>query len=203
MTCPRVVLFSVKNKQTLILASASPRRKDLLAEIGLIPDHIIPTDIDETPFKGEKPRAYVKRMAVEKAAALTGHDDAYVLAADTVVVMGTRILQKPIDADESYKFLSLMSGRRHTVMGGICLRTPNGNVITRLCETKVKFKSLSEDEKRAYVASNEWDGKAGGYAIQGRASAFVPFISGSYSNIVGLSLHDTVQMLRGNGFTLE
>jgi septum formation protein len=193
----------VKNKQTLILASASPRRKDLLAEIGLIPDHIIPTDIDETPFKGEKPRAYVKRMAVEKAAALTGHDDAYVLAADTVVVMGTRILQKPIDADESYKFLSLMSGRRHTVMGGICLRTPNGNVITRLCETKVKFKSLSEDEKRAYVASNEWDGKAGGYAIQGRASAFVPFISGSYSNIVGLSLHDTVQMLRGNGFTLE
>jgi len=192
----------VKNKQTLILASASPRRKDLLAEIGIIPDHIIPTDIDETPFRGEKPRTYVQRMAVEKAAALSGHDDAYVLAADTVVVMGTRILQKPVDADESYKFLSLMSGRRHTVMGGICLRTPSGKIITRICETKVKFKSLSEDEKRTYVESNEWDGKAGGYAIQGRAAAFIPFISGSYSNIVGLSLHDTVQMLTGNGFRL-
>ena len=202
MTCQKVALFSVKNKQTLILASASPRRKDLLAEIGIIPDHIIPTDIDETPFRGEKPRTYVQRMAVEKAAALSGHDDAYVLAADTVVVMGTRILQKPVDADESYKFLSLMSGRRHTVMGGICLRTPSGKIITRICETKVKFKSLSEDEKRTYVESNEWDGKAGGYAIQGRAAAFIPFISGSYSNIVGLSLHDTVQMLAGNGFRL-
>lgn len=203
MTYRRVALSSVKNKQTLVLASASPRRKDLLAEIGITPDHIIPTNIDETPFTGEKPRAYVKRMATEKAEALVGYDGAYVLAADTVVVMGSRILQKPVNATESYKFLSLMSGRRHKVMGGICLRTPNGQTITRICETTVKFKSLSEDEKRAYVASKEWDGKAGGYAIQGHAAAFIPFMSGSYSNIVGLSLHDTVQMLKGNGFNLD
>ena len=188
------------NKKPLILASASPRRKELLAEIGITPDDIIPADIDETPHKNEKPRAYVKRMAIEKAMAITGHDDAYILAADTVVVMGQRINQKPADADEAYKFLSLMSGRRHKVMGGICLRAPNGKITTRVCETTVKFKSLSEEEKRAYIASNEWEGKAGGYAIQGMAATFIPFISGSYSNIVGLSLHDVTAMLTGAGW---
>lgn len=198
MTLQKVVLFSVKNK--LILASASPRRKDLLAEQGIIPTAIIPTDIDETPLKGEKPRTYVERMALEKAQAITGHDDAYILAADTIVTMGLRILQKPVNAEESYKFLSLMSGRRHKVMGGICLITPDKKIITRVVETVVKFKNLSEDEKQFYVASNEWDGKAGGYAVQGLGAQFIPFISGSYSNIVGLSMFDTLAMLNGNGF---
>lgn len=187
-------------KSKLILASASPQRKKLLAEVGIIPDYIIPADIDETPFKNELPRPYVGRMALEKARAITAHDDAYILAADTVVVMGRRILQKPVDADEEYKFLSMMSGRRHKVLGGICLITPEGQEITRVCETVVKFKNLSESEKQSYIASNEWDGKAGGYGIQGKAAAFVPFISGSHSNIVGLDIAQTMAMLEGIGY---
>lgn len=191
----------MRNK--LILASASPRRQELLAEQHIIPDAIIPADIDETPFKGETPRPYVKRMAIEKAREVAKNNKgAYILAADTVVVMGRRILQKPENAEEAYKFLTLMSGRRHTVMGGICLITPDAHEITRLCETVVKFKPLTHDEKQFYVTSGEWEGKAGGYAIQGLASRFIPFISGSYSNIVGLNIHDTVNMLRGNGFQL-
>lgn len=168
--------------------------------MGIIPDHIIPTDIDETPLNGELPRAYVKRMALEKAQALTGHDDAFVLAADTVVVMGRRILQKPADEAEAYHFLSLLSGRRHKVMGGICLRTPSGQFITRICETVVKFKNLSDQEKKAYIDSREWEGKAGGYAIQGMAAQFIPFISGSYSNIVGLDIYTTSHLLFGNNY---
>lgn len=192
----------MKNK--LILASASPRRKDILAEVSIIPDQIIPADIDEAPLKNELPRPYVMRMALEKARAIRAqHANAFILGADTVVVMGRRILQKPENADESYKFLSMMSGRRHKVMGGICLITPEGKEIVRVCETIVKFKPLSDTEKQAYVASNEWDGKAGGYAIQGLASTFIPFISGSYSNIVGLDIYDTIQMLNGNGFALN
>ncbi len=191
----------MRNK--LILASASPRRQELLAEQNIIPDAIIPADIDETPLKNETPRPYVKRMAIEKAREVAKNNKgAYILAADTVVVMGRRILQKPENAEEAYKFLTLMSGRRHTVMGGICLITPDGTEITRLCETVVKFKPLTHDEKQFYVDSGEWEGKAGGYAIQGLASRFIPFISGSYSNIVGLNIHDTVNMLRGNGFQL-
>ena len=191
-------------KNSLILASASPRRKDLLAEVGIIPDQIIPADIDETPLKNELPRPYVMRMALEKSRAIYAqHTKSFILGADTVVVMGRRILQKPENADESYKFLSLMSGRRHKVMGGICLITPSGKEIVLVCETTVKFKTLSETEKQAYVASGEWDGKAGGYGIQGLASTFIPFISGSYSNIVGLSIYDTIQMLNGNGFALN
>lgn len=192
--------LSHQSSTPLILASASPRRKDLLAEQGIIPDAIIPADIDETPYKNELPRPYVERMAREKAMAITGHADAFILAADTVVVMGRRILQKPEDEAEAYKFLSMMSGRRHKVIGGICLRTPEGKTIKRVIETVVKFKSLSEEEKQFYVASKEWEGKAGGYAVQGLASQFIPFISGSYSNIVGLSIFDTMAMLKGNGF---
>lgn len=191
----------MKNNSDLILASASPRRKDLLAEVGIIPDQIIPADIDETPFRNELPRPYVKRMALEKARAIAvSHKKSFVLGADTVVVMGRRVLQKPEGEVEAYKFLSMMSGRRHTVMGGICLITPTGGEIIRVCETSVKFKVLSESEKKNYVTSMEWDGKAGGYGIQGLASTFIPFISGSYSNIVGLSIYDTIQMLNGNGF---
>jgi len=189
----------VRNR--LILASASPRRKDLLTEQNIIPDAIIPADIDETPLKGELPRPYVMRMAIEKGRAIApNYPTHYTLSADTVVVMGRTILQKPVDATESYKFLSKMSGRRHRVMGGICLITPDGKEITRVVETVVKFKSLTHDEKQAYVTSGEWEGKAGGYGIQGLASQFIPYINGSYSNIVGLSVFDTAQMLRGNGF---
>jgi len=191
----------VRNNPPLILASASPRRKELLAGQNIIPDHIIPADIDETPIKSELPRAYVKRMAIEKAQKISpDHKGNFILAADTVVIMGRRILQKPKNSDESYKFLSLMSGRRHTVMGGICLITPQGKEISRVCETHVKFKNLTDDEKKFYVQSGEWEGKAGGYAIQGLANRFVSFMSGSHSNVIGLSIHDTLNMLQGNGF---
>lgn len=193
----------MKNKTAapLILASASPRRKDLLAEAGIIPDRIIPADIDETPYKNEMPRPYARRMAIEKARAIRAlHANAFILAADTVVTMGRRILQKPEDRGEAYDFLSLMSGRRHKVTGGICLITPGGHEHTRLCETIVKFKPLTESEKQHYIDGKEWEGKAGGYAIQGSAAAFIPFISGSYSNIVGLSIYDTLALLNGNGF---
>ena len=192
----------MKNKRSpLILASASPRRVDLLAEVGITPDHIIPADIDETPHKNETPIAYVKRMAQEKAEAVAKlHKDNLILAADTVVVMGRRILQKPIDEHEARQFLSMMSGRRHKVLGGICLITPDQKILTRNCETTVKFKRLSDHEIKAYIDSKEWDGKAGGYAIQGLAATFIPFISGSYSNIVGLDLYTTTNLLYGNGY---
>lgn len=191
----------MRNKPKLILASASPRRLELLKEAGIVPDHVIPADIDETELKGELPRPYVARMAVGKARKIapdyTGH---FILAADTTVTLGRRILQKPENESESLQFLNLMSGRRHKVIGGICLITPDGREITRVCETVVQFKVLSDKEKRDYVASKEWQGKAGGYGIQGKAAAFIPFLSGSYSNVVGLSLYDTMQMLEGNGF---
>ncbi len=201
MILPRGVLFSVRNKPQLILASASPRRKELLAEQGIIPDHTIPADIDETPFKKELPRPYVERMALEKARVIaSNHEDSFILAADTVVVMGRRILQKPVNSDEAYQFLSLMSGRRHKVIGSICLTTPEGKEVTRVVETIVRFKNLTEEEKQFYIDSKEWEGKAGGYAIQGLAAQFIPFISGSYSNVVGLSIYYTLNMLKGNGF---
>lgn len=194
----------MKNNPPIILASASPRRRELLEEQGIIPNQIIPADIDETPLKNELPRPYVKRMAIEKAEAIAPlHLNSFILAADTVVVMGRRILQKPKNEKEAYKFLTLMSGRRHKVIGGICLITPDKKKITRIIETVVKFKSLTEDEKQFYIASKEWEGKAGGYAIQGLAAQFIPFISGSYTNIVGLSIYDTLNILRGNGFLIE
>jgi len=188
----------------LILASASPRRQEILADQNIFPGAIIPADIDETPLKGETPRPYVKRMALEKAQVVAkDHPDHFILAADTVVVMGRRILQKPIDAQEVYHFLSMMSGRRHKVLGGIALITPQGKAITRIVESTVKLKPLSEDEKQGYIDSNEWQGKAGGYGIQGIAARYITFISGSYSNIVGLSIYDTLQMLKGNGFPID
>lgn len=200
MTTKKPINQSTKK---LILASASPRRQELLAEQNIIPDAIIPADIDETPFKNELPRPYVKRMAIKKAREVAkDNQGAYILAADTVVVMGRRILQKPVDATEEHKFLTLMSGRRHTVMTGHCLITPEGNEISRVVETVVKFKQMSEDEKQSYIASGEWEGKAGGYAIQGQAAHYISFISGSYSSVIGLSIYDTVQMLKGNGYQI-
>ncbi|MGF1500277.1 MAG: Maf family protein [Paracoccaceae bacterium] len=194
-------------RPTLVLASASPRRRDLLAQIGVIPDRIIPAEIDETPAKGELPRRYVERMAAEKAAAVAarqaaeGAPAAFLLAADTVVAAGRRILGKPEDAAEARAMLALLSGRSHRVTTAVCLLHPHGRS-ARLVETRVKMKRLSEPETDAYLRSGEWRGKAGGYAIQGIAGAFVPEIHGSYTAVVGLPLAETAALLGGAGYPL-
>jgi septum formation protein len=185
----------------LILASASPRRLDLLRQIGIEPDLVDPAEIDETPRKAEPPGKHAARLALEKAKAVASrHPGALILAADTVVACGTRILSKAEDEATARRCLNLISGRRHRVFGGIALITPDGRAVSRLAESTVIFKRLSKLEIDAYIASGEWHGKAGGYAIQGRAAALIRFISGSYSNIVGLSLHDTQQLLTGLGW---
>lgn len=189
----------------LVLASASPRRKDLLAQVGLVPDLISAADIDETPLPHEMPRDLAARLAVGKATEVAkDNPDAFVLAADTVVALGRRVLGKPESADEARSFLEKLSGRRHSVIGGICViapdGTPGGTCRQQVVVTKVKFKRLTPQDIDAYIASDEWQGKAGGYAIQGLAGAFVPWISGSYTNVVGLSLSDTVNMLTGAGY---
>ncbi len=185
----------------LILGSASPRRLELLAQVGIVPDDIRPADIDESPQAGEKPRAYVARLAVEKAQAINANDDDIVLSADTVVSVGRRLLGKPLDQDQARTYLSLLSGRRHRVITGIALRFQD-QLLTRQVETAVRFKVLSDVEIAGYLASNEWQGKAGGYAIQGRAAAFIPKIMGSYSNVVGLPLSETVNLLAGIGYPM-
>ena len=184
----------------LILASGSPRRLALLEQVGVKPDRVLAADIDEAPLKNELPRALACRLALAKARqGATGNSEAAVLAADTVVACGRRILPKAQQEGEARACLMLLSGRRHVVHGGIALMLPDGRVQTRYVATRVSFKRLSDAEIAAYLQSGEWHGKAGGYAIQGRAAAFVPFISGSYSNIVGLALNETVQLLRGAG----
>ncbi|MEE2933346.1 MAG: Maf family nucleotide pyrophosphatase [Pseudomonadota bacterium] len=183
----------------LILASSSPRRLHLLAQIGITPDSIVYPDIDESVTQNEKPREYVKRMASAKADVAKKSGE-YLLAADTAVVCGNRILPKAETKDAAGDCLSLLSGRRHKVLGGICLLLPNGERRMRLVETTVSFKRLTESEIDSYLNSSEWDGKAGGYAIQGRAASFVKHISGSYSNVVGLPLYNVSQLLRGNGY---
>ncbi len=182
----------------LILASASPRRRDLLASVGVAPDEVRPADIDETPRKGELPRPYALRLAREKAAAVA-EPGALVLAADTVVSAGRRILGKPEDEAEAHAFLTLLSGRRHRVATGVALRLADREW-TRLVETQVKIKRLSDAEISAYLRSGEWRGKAGGYAIQGIAAGFVPSINGSYTNVVGLPLAETANLLAGAGW---
>lgn len=184
----------------LVLASASPRRLDLLKQIGITPVAVVPTNIDETPKKGELPAQLAYRLSAEKAKALEGHPDALVLAADTVVAVGRRILPKAETREEAEDCLRLLSGRQHTVYGGISLRLPNGTTRTRLVATKVRMKSLSKSERLTYLDSGEWDGKAGGYAIQGLAAIYIKSINGSYTNIVGLSVYDLMNMLRGAGF---
>ena len=172
----------------LILASASPRRRDLLAQIGIVPDAILPADIDEAPQRDESPVQTASRLAVEKARAVAALEpDAYVLAADTVVA-------------EARRFLKLLSGRRHRVLGGISVIAPDGRVSDRLSTTLVRFKRLSEAEISGYLDPGEWDGKAGGYAIQGLAAAFVPAVSGSYTNVVGLDVAMVRLMLAGLGY---
>jgi septum formation protein len=186
---------------TLILASSSPRRVDLLKQIGVSPDHIIPADINETPLKGELPRDLAVRLAIQKAQAVAAQNPgAFVLAADTTVACGRQILEKPADEKQARAFLEKLSGRRHHVYGGIALITPSGKLHSRLCDTIVQFKRLSSREIKNYLASGQWQGVAGGYAIQGHAGAFVKFIGGSYSNVVGLSLYDTMIILDSAGY---
>ena len=181
----------------LILASASPRRLDLLRQVGLEPASIDPADIDETPRSAEAPRAYALRMAQAKLAAVASrHGEATVLAADSVVAVGRRILPKAETEAEARRCLALLSGRRHRVLGGVAVGTVGGKVRTRLVETVVRFKRLTAADIDGYIQSGEWRGKAGGYAIQGRAAEFVAFISGSYSNVVGLPLFETVALLK-------
>jgi len=183
----------------LVLASASPRRLDLLRQVGYEPATIDPADIDETPRAGELPRAYALRMAEAKLAVVTErHAGSLVLAADSVVVCGRRILPKTEQEAEARDCLARLSGRRHRVLGGVAVAGPDGRVRTRLVETIVHFKRLEAAEIEAYLASGEWQGKAGGYAIQGRAAAFVAFLSGSYSNVVGLPLFETVALLKSS-----
>ncbi len=182
-----------------ILASASPRRLELLAQIGVVPDETVPADIPETPLKGELPRQLAARLSREKALAVaSAHPGAAVLAADTVVACGRRILPKPADAGEARRCLERLSGRSHTVYGGITLLVA-GMERSRLVVTRVTFKRLSADEIRDYLAGGEWCDKAGAYAIQGRAAAFVRRLNGSYSNVVGLGLHETAGLLAGHG----
>ena len=186
----------------LILGSGSPRRLELLAQLGLAPDDVRPPDINETPLKDETPRPYCQRMAREKAAAVPLGEGEVVLCADTTVALGRRILGKPADETEAAEFLYALSGRRHRVITALAVRTGD-----RLWEkdvaTAVKFKSLSDEEVSAYVRSGEWRGKAGGYTIQGRAGAFVRWLQGSYTGVVGLPIHETYTALQAAGLTIE
>jgi septum formation protein len=187
----------------LILASASPRRLDLLARIGIVPDGVVPSDVDETPRKGELPPSYACRMAAEKAAAVAGSEPgSLILAADTVVAAGRRILGKAEDEAEARASLSLLSGRRHRVHSAVTLIGPEGKARHRLSTSIVIFKRFSKEELDAYLASGEWQGKAGGYAIQGKAEALIRQMSGSYSGVMGLPLYETRTLLKSAGYPL-
>lgn len=187
----------------LILASSSPRRIELLAQIGIAPDLVDPADIDETPLKAEAPARLAQRLACSKAAVVAErHPDDVVLAADTVVAVGRRLLEKPADEAEAIRFLELLSGRNHRVFTGVAV-IRSGRVSWRVVETRVSFKPLSRDEIAAYVASGEWRGKAGGYGIQGRAAAFVSRIVGSHPAVMGLPLFEAANLLRGAGWRAE
>ena len=187
----------------LVLASASPRRLELLARIGVVPDAVIPAEIDETPERGELPIPYACRMAAAKAAAVAAAEpEALILAADTVVAAGRRILPKTEREEEARRALGLLSGRRHRVHSAVSLIDAEGRARHRLSTSIVAFKRLGEDELAAYLESGEWRGKAGGYAIQGRAEALVRQISGSHSAVVGLPLYETRALLRAAGYPL-
>jgi septum formation protein len=190
-----------KASPDFILASASPRRVDLLRQIGIVPDQIIPADIDETALKSEPPRQLVARLALSKASFIAkDHPGAFVLGADTVVACGRRIMPKADTPDQARAFLKLLSGRRHRVIGGLAIIAPAGELRQRVVETVVAFKRLSAKDLDAYLASDEWQGKAGAYAIQGLAAKFVRQVNGSYSNVVGLPLFETSQLLNGLGY---
>ncbi len=188
----------------LVLASASPRRRDLLRQLGIEPCAIEAADVDETPLARELPVDHARRLALAKARTIAArHPDSIILGADTVVASGRRILPKAQSEAEARRCLALLSGRRHRVLGGVCLIGPGGITRQTLVTSIVRFKRLDAAETDAYIRSGEWHGKAGGYAIQGRAAAFVSFLSGSYSNVVGLPLHETVNLLKGAGWWRE
>ena len=195
------VLTSSGARAPFILASASPRRLDLLAQIGLRPDIVDAPHVDESVRIRELPAAYARRIAGDKLTAVVArHPGAFVLAADTVVALGRRILPKAEDAATARQCLELLSGRRHKVVGGIATAGADGRRSIRVVSTNVIFKRLEKSEIERYLAGGEWHGKAGGYAIQGAAAAFIPSVGGSYSNVVGLSLSDAYAMLTGLGF---
>jgi len=188
-------------RPVFVLASASPRRLVLLRGIGLEPDQVDTADIDETPLAGETARRLALRLARAKAAATAArHPEAFVLAADTVVALGRRLLGKPEDEADAARMLGLISGRAHRVLTAVAVLAPGGRAGARLSETRVQFKRLTVSEIAAYVASREWEGKAGGYGVQGRAGAFVTALSGSYTGVVGLPLYETRALLVGLGY---
>lgn len=196
--------------QKLILASGSPRRLELLDQAGIAPDRLMPMDLDETPQRSEHPRSLARRLSREKAeAALTqtrsdpAWRDAYILAADTVVSVGRRILPKAEQIDEASNALYLLSGRNHRVFTGVCVVTPDHRIRQKIIETRVRFKRLSQVEIESYLASGQWRGKAGGYGIQGLAGSFVVKLVGSYTNVVGLPLYETVALLSGEAYDVH
>ena len=187
---------------TLILASSSPRRRDLLARLGVEPARIASPDIDETPRKGEVPRVYALRMAEEKAVAVPRASGEIVVAGDTTVAVGRRILQQATDAEMQRGFLTLLSGRRHHVLSAVAVIDGDGRLRSRLCDSIVRFKRLSPEEMESYIESGEGLGKAGGYAIQGRAEALIDWMAGSHSGVIGLPLYETRSLLRASGYPL-
>ena len=188
---------------TLVLASSSPRRRDLLARLGIAPARIASPDIDETPRKGEVPRVYALRMAEEKAVAVARGAGEIVVAGDTTVAVGRRILPQAADADMQRGFLNLLSGRRHHVLSAVAVIDGNGRMRSRICDSIVRFKRLSAEEIESYIQSGEGLGKAGGYAIQGRAEALIDWMAGSHSGVIGLPLYETRALLRASGYPLD
>ena len=202
MTCRKAASTTASsNLVRLILGSGSPRRKDLLAQLGVVPDAILPPDINEDPKRGELPRPYCARLAREKALAVQAGPEDVVLTADTTVALGRRILGKPRDAAEAAEFLLALGGRRHQVITAVAVRCGD-RIWERESLSFVKMKRLSDTELNAYLQGGEWDGKAGGYAIQGAAGAFIPWISGIFTGIVGLPLAETAALLQAAGYPL-
>ncbi|MES2781739.1 MAG: nucleoside triphosphate pyrophosphatase [Pseudomonadota bacterium] len=187
----------------LVLASSSPRRRDLLARLGVTPVRIASPDIDETPRKGEVPRVYALRMAGEKAVAVARDEGEIIVAGDTTVAVGRRILPQAADADMQRGFLNLLSGRRHHVLSAVAVIDADGRIRSRICDSIVRFKRLSSQEIESYIESGEGLGKAGGYAIQGRAEALVDWMAGSHSGVIGLPLYETRTLLRASGYPLD
>ena len=185
----------------LILASSSPQRLELLKQIDIVPDKIVPAKIEENPNKGEKPKDFVIRMSKEKALNVSKKfEGSYVLSGDTIVSVGRRIIGKPPNKAEAKKYLTLLSGRRHRVLSAVTLITPENKEITKVTITRVKFSRLNENDLFEYIKTNEWKGRAGGYAIQGKASAFIPWINGSYTGIVGFPINEVKNLLSSSGW---
>ena len=188
-------------KIKFILASSSPQRKKLLETIGIIPDDIVPANIDETPKKNEKPKDFALRMSKEKGLSIAKNNlNSFILSGDTIVAAGRRIIGKPSSKNEAEKILKLLSGRRHRVLSAFTLIKPDCSEITKVVVSRVKFSRLSDKEINEYLDTNEWQGKAGGYAIQGRASAFVPWISGSYTGVMGFPMNEIKNVLESSGW---